>query len=67
MAGGAIKWSIIDALHKLHSLVVVVVVILEINSENHLMGALFGVVKCGTQPAAVHRTCSNLEEERTIK
>lgn len=66
MAGGAIKWSIIDALHKLHSFVVVVV-ILEINSENHLMGALFGVVKCGTQPAAVHRTCSNLEEERTIK
>lgn len=66
MARGAIKWSIIDALHKLHSLVVVVV-ILEINSENYLMGALFGVVKCGTQPAAVHRTCSNLEEERTIK
>lgn len=32
--GGAIKWSIIDALHKLYSLLFVVVVILEINSSS---------------------------------
>lgn len=62
--GGAIKWSIIDALHKLYSLLFVVVVILEINSSStKFNGALFGVVvKCGRS-----RTCSNLPEESTIK
>lgn len=60
--GGAIKWSIIDALHKLYSLLFVVVVILEINSSSTKFngGPIWG--KCGRS-----RTCSNLPEESTIK